>query len=160
MARVAASVEDLQAGTLPAVCAKTGRHADGWASIEFTSTPGWVWILLLFGIFPFLIANHFATVRIVGHVPMSASALQRARWFRWTYWSGFLLAGILLLVGLMSGYDVAPVGLGVFLGALVLLVVGQPFFWPWGRLSGDVVWLSFVHRRFAEELDRWYAGIS
>jgi hypothetical protein len=159
VARVAASVGDLEAGTLPPVCAKTGTYADGWATIEFTSTPGWVWTLLLFGIFPFLIADHFARVRVVGHVPMSTAALQRARWFRWSYWAAFLLAGVLVVIGLVTGLDVAAAGLGAFLGTLLYLVVGTPFFWPSGRPSGDVVWLSFVHRRFAEELDRWYGGI-
>jgi hypothetical protein len=69
VARAAASIGDLEAGTLPPVCAKTGNYADGWATIEFTSTPGWVWIPLLFGIFPFLIADHYARVRVVGQRP-------------------------------------------------------------------------------------------
>lgn len=159
MARVAASVGDLVAGTLPPVCAKTGTYADGWATIEFRSTPGWVWILLLFGIFPFLIADYFAKVRVVGHIPMSSDALRRARWFRWSSWAFFALAGLLLIVGLVTGSAAFAVGLGVLLGTLLYVVVGTPFFWPQGRPSGDVVWLSFVHKRFAEELDRWYGGI-
>ena len=71
MARVAVTVEDLEAGTLPGVCAKTGEQADGFATIEFTSTPQWTWILLLFGILPFVIARAFSKVRVVGLVPMS-----------------------------------------------------------------------------------------
>jgi hypothetical protein len=31
---------------------------------------------------PFLIADYFAKVRLVGYVPMSSEALRRARWFR------------------------------------------------------------------------------
>ncbi|HET9723704.1 MAG TPA: hypothetical protein VFR44_07665 [Actinomycetota bacterium] len=156
---MAVSVGDLEAGTLPAVCAKTGNYADDWPTIEFRSTPGWVWILLLFWIFPFLIADYFAKVRVVGHVPMSSEALRRAPWFRWSYWAAFVVAGLLVIVGLLSESEAAAVGLGVLLGTLLYVVVGTPFFWPQGRPSGDVVWLSFVHKRFAEEMERWHGGI-
>lgn len=159
MARVAASIGDLEAGTLPPVCAKTGNYADAWATIEFRSTPNWVWIMLLFGIFPFLIADYFAKVRVVGHIPMSSVALQRAQWFRWSWWGALAVAVLLVAVGLTTESEAAALGLGVFLGTLLYVIVGTPFFWPMGRPSGDVVWLSFVHKRFAEELDRWYGGI-
>ena len=59
------------------MCAKTGGPADGYAKVEFSSTPGWTLILLLFGIFPFLIAHAFASVRVDGLVPLSSVAQRR-----------------------------------------------------------------------------------
>jgi hypothetical protein len=76
-----------------------------------------------------------------------------------SYWAAFVVAGLLVVVGLLTESEAVPLGLGVLLGTLLYVVVGTPFFWPQGRPSGDVVWLSFVHKRFAEELNRWYGGI-
>ena len=74
-------MEDLESGHLPPLCAKTGEPADGFAKVVSNSTPSWTWILLLFGILPFLIVHYFTTVRIVGLVPMSDVALRRGRAF-------------------------------------------------------------------------------
>ncbi len=71
MARAAATVHDLEAGTLLPVCAKTGAAADGSATMEFSATPGWTWMLLLFGVIPFLIAHAFSTVRVGDRVRLS-----------------------------------------------------------------------------------------
>ena len=156
MARAAAAVEDLEAGTLPHVCAKTGEAADGNATIEFTSTPSWTWILLLFGIFPFLIARYFSRVRVVGLVPMSDAALRRARVFMWAS-RGLVLFGVLVLaIGVATDPTVMLAGLGTLVAALLFMLLGWPFVWPTGQVSGEWVWLSFVDKRFAKELDRWY----
>jgi hypothetical protein len=157
VARTAATVEDLEAGNLPSVCAKTGEPADGYVSIEFTSTPGWTWILLLFGIVPFLIAQYFSRLRVVGILPMSDVALRRARSYRWIYRGLFAVGVALFGIGLaMQASAVALSGLAALVGALLFAAVGRPFVWPSGRLSGEWVWLSFVHARFADEVDRWY----
>ena len=161
MARAAATVDDLEAGTLPPVCAKTGEAADGSASLQFTSTPGWTWILLLFGIFPFLIARYFSTVRVIGIVPMSDTALRRGRAFTWTY-RGFVLLGV-LVVALGFAADASTVvliGCGTLLGTVLFALLAWPFVWPTGRVSDGWVWLSFVDERFAEELERWYGDPS
>jgi hypothetical protein len=97
VAGAAARVQDLEAGRLPHVCAKTGEAADGSARVEFSSSPGWTLILLLFGILPFLIAEHFSRVRVVGLVPMSDVALRRLRTFNRSV-LGFLVLSILGLV--------------------------------------------------------------
>ncbi len=160
MARAAATVEDLESGRLPPVCAKTGGPADGFATIVFTSTPDWTWILLLFGIFPFLIARYFSAVRIVGLVPMSDVALRRGRSFTWTYRGLFVLAGLVIVLGFFT-FDRPTIlleGLAILVVTLLVMLVGWPFVWPTGRVSDEWVWLSFVNDRFASELDRWYAN--
>ena len=159
VARTAARVEDLVSGTLPPLCAKTGRVADGFATIEFTSTPSWTWILLLFGIFPFLIARAFSKVRIVGKVPMSGKALQRAWWFTWSWRVLFGLAVLGFVVAVVTrSSPVAQAGLVTLVAALLFTLIGWPFVWPTGRPSGEWVLMSFVHERFARELDRRYGN--
>jgi hypothetical protein len=159
MARTAATVEDLELGRLPLVCAKTGDVADGFATIEFTSTPSWTWILLLFGIFPFLIAQYFSRVRVVGQVPMSGRALQRAWWFTWSWRALFGLAVLEFVVAFAThASSVAVAGLVTLAAALLFTLIGWPFVWPTGRPSGEWVWMSFVNERFASELDRRYGN--
>ena len=156
MARAVATVEDFEAGTLPSVCAKTGEVAEGFTSITVTSTPSWTWILLLFGILPFLIAQAFSSTRIVGLVPMSEVAMRRTHAFTWTY-RGFLVIGAAVLaVGLATDSTVLVLGVGILGAAILFTCIGWLFVWPTGRLSGEWVWLSFVDKRFASELDRWY----
>jgi hypothetical protein len=160
MARAAATVEDLEGGHLPPVCAKTGRRADGFATMVFTSTPEWTWILLLFGIFPFLIARYFTAQQIVALVPMSDVALRRGRAFTWTYRGFCVLAGLVIVLGFFT-FDRPAIlleGLAILVVTLLAMLVGWPFVWPTGRVSDEWVWLSFVNDRFASELDRWYAN--
>jgi hypothetical protein len=159
VARVAVTVEDLVAGTLPPFCAKTGAPADGFATVEFTSTPAWTWILLLFGILPFLIARAFSRVRVVGLVPMSDAALRRGRVFTWTYLGAFALGIALIVIAVASESSIAAVsGIVALIAALLVTAIGWPFIWPTGQLTGDWVWLSFVDGRFADAVDRRYGG--
>ena len=158
MARTAARVEDFEAGRLPSVCAKTGEVADGFTAIAVTSTPSWTWLLLLFGIFPFLIARAFSATRVVGFVPMSEVALRRGRAFTWTYRGFFLFGALVLAFGWIIDMDVLAVGVGALAAAIIFTSVGWLFVWPTGRLDGDWVGLFHVHKRFARALDLWYGG--
>jgi len=120
------------------------------------TTPSWTWILIFFGILPFLIARAFSRVRVDALVPMSRSALERARAFQWTVGGLLVLGGALLAAGIRAGPAVAWVGLALVLVGLLVLTVGWPFIWPTGHVEGEWVWLSFVHPRFAHELGRLY----
>jgi hypothetical protein len=158
VARAAATVEDLVAGRLPLICAKTGDRAEGFVPIEFSSTPGWTWILLLFGIIPFLIARAFSTVRVVGHVPMSDVARRRTRAFNWAS-IGFLLLGLVVLaIGVATSTAVVLTGVAMVVATALFVAIGLPFVLPFGQVEGDWVQLSFVDRRFARALDDWYGN--
>jgi len=153
-----ASVEDLESGHLPSVCAKTGLRADGFATIRVGNTPGWTWILLFFGVFPFLIAVYFATRRIDALIPMSDLALRRLRAFTRIYLIFFALAAVLLGIGLFAEHPtVAWIGFLTALLTLLFIAFGWLFVYPTGRfLDQDRISLSFVDKRFATALDRWY----
>jgi uncharacterized membrane protein len=156
MARVAARAADLEAGTLPPVCAKTGERTDGQVKIQFSSAPTWTWILLLFGIFPFFIAQFFATVRVDGLLPMSEVAQERVNRFNKVFVGLVALGCVAIVIGFATETHFVLVGLVLLVVAVFMLALGQPFVLPSGQVSGEWVWLSFVHRTFAAELDRFY----
>lgn len=158
MATAVAAIEDLRTGSLPPVCAKTGAAAAGTAELQFTATPSWTWILLLFGILPFLIARSFSRIRLNALLPMSDAALRRGRAFNWTVRILFVVGVGLLIAGSATGPALAWAGIGVLLGSVLVVVVGWPFIWPTGQVDGDWVRLGFVHPRFARELGRFYGA--
>lgn len=156
MARVAARAADLEAGTLPPVCAKTGEPTDGQVKIRFSSAPGWTWILLFFGVFPFLIAQYFATTHVDGLLPMSEVAQRRVKMFNRVFVGLVALGCAVILIGFLTESQFVLAGLAMLVAAIFILAVGQPLVLPSGQVSGEGVWLSSVHERFARELDRIY----
>lgn len=159
MAVVNARVADLERGTLPQVCAKTGVPTHGWAKIRFSSAPTWTWILLLFGIFPFLIAQYFATAHVEGIVPMSDVAQRRVTVFNRLFIGLVALGVVVIVVGwwaLDTEAAVILVGLAILVAAVFTMFLAMPSVLPSGAVMGEWVQLSFVHERFAAELDRFY----
>jgi hypothetical protein len=156
MARVAARVADFEAGTLPPVCAKTGEPTDGQVKIRFSSAPGWTWILLFFGIFPFLIAQHYATVHVNGLLPLSDVAQRRVKMFNRVFVGLVALSCVVILIGFLTESHFVLVGLVMLVAAVFILAFGQLFVLPSGQVSGEWVWLSSVHERFARDVDRIY----
>jgi hypothetical protein len=160
MAVAVASIEDVEQGHLPHVCAKTGQPADGFATLQFASAPGWTWILLFFGILPFLIARYFAARRIYARIPMSDLALRRIYAFTWTYRIFFVAAVLLLAAGWLLSEDQGSIVLLIGVATLVVTIafwsIGWFFVFPTGRVEDEFVTMSFVHRRFADQVERWY----
>ena len=155
---VHARVSDLEMGALPPVCAKTGVPTDGSTKIRFSSAPTWTWILLLFGIFPFLIAQYFATVHVEGIVPMSDVAQRRVTVFNRLFIGLVALGAVAIAVGFALDTEAALIllGLAMMIAAVFVMFLALPFLLPSGAVVGEWVQLSFVHERFAAELDRFY----
>ena len=154
MARVRVPTARFKAGDLPAVCAKTGKPADGWLEVEAMRVPSWIFLLLVFGGLPALIALLFAVERVPGLVPLSAHAdkwLRRGRCSRWV----FLVGGLVVMcVGLISGARVAlELAFALLVGAVVVYFL-EAFWLVGGRLSaeGDQVVLSRIHPAFRSAL--------
>jgi len=158
LAVVNARVSDLERGTLPPVCAKTGAPTDGYTKIRFSSAPSWTWILLLFGILPFLIAQYFATVHVEGIVPMSDVAQRRVTAFNRLFIGLVALGVVVIVVGwaLDTEATVILVGLAMLIAAVIAMFLALPFVLPSGAVMGEWVQLSFVNERFVAELDRFY----
>jgi len=161
MARVRVSLEAFQRGALPPVCAKSGEPADCLLPVRATYTPGWTWLLLVFGgLWAFLIGRGFTTEETMGLVPFSGPALARRRLQARARLGWAVLGALLLLVVL---YRIAwPLA---FLGgcALVALVFGLG--WTSVSVSGaaevgahldpeaQTVLLWGVHQRFKQAVE-------
>ena len=157
MAHASATVADLETGNLPMICAKTGEEADLLAPVEFTNTRPWTWILLLFGVFPWLIARYFATERMVGQVPLSNTAMRRERWCGWAWWATLGFGIAMLVVALITQSAVAgEIGIGTLVGWIIFAFLVWMFVTPRGYMTGEWVQFTFVNPRFAKAVDRWY----
>lgn len=145
------SLEDLQTGDLPDVCVVTGEDADGLVDFTFRFLPAWTWLLLLFGVFPFLIATMFATQAILGEVPVRAEILERYHRRRR---AGLIAAsaGIVMLATALIAWQewLAATGtLALFVG----IVASRGFIG--GRPDKAGVWVnvSRVHPKFVQALE-------
>jgi hypothetical protein len=161
VARVRISLEAFQRGALPPVCAKTGEPADCLLPVRAAWTPGWTWLLLVFGgLWALVIGRGFTTQETMGLVPFSQAALARRRVQARSRLGWTVLGALLLLVVL---YRIAwPLA---FLGgcALVALVFG--FGWISVSVSGatevgahldpdaQTVLLWGVHQRFKQAVE-------
>jgi hypothetical protein len=138
MAWVAVSRQRFRTGSFPAVCAKTGAPADGHVDVTATSNPGWTWILLLFGIFPFLIARAFARVRVGGAVPMSTPALRRSTVaFRVTLTLAGAASALIILAVIFQASAAAVVGASLLVASLLSAAVQIVFFSVGATVSSD-----------------------
>jgi hypothetical protein len=132
-----------------------GRPADGTVEVRFDSTPPWTWILLLFGVFPFLIASAFATERVVGEVPVIREAVERFHRRRRS-------STMALVAGGIGWVWAAWAQAGWLLWPFVALTVAGVAGWVWAYFSfvdgrpvrgGTHVQLSRVHADFAAAVE-------
>lgn len=141
----------LAAGDLPAVCVVSGAPADRRVSMTFRWTPDWTWILLLFGIFPFFIAQYFATQTIPAVLPVASDRLRRYRTQRRQVFVGVIVAVVLVIASVVSELPaLAWLGLASLIysgAALVVVTLGWVAAAP-DRVPGHIR-LRRVHRSFA-----------
>jgi hypothetical protein len=142
--------EQLVRGELPPICVVTGGPADGTVTCRLESLPTWTWILLLFGVVPFLVALLFAQERIEGQVPVVREVVTRFHLLRKR--AALLAAGAFLaLIVAIPGPTIPAlvVSAGVMATALATGLWAR---WRFihGRPVGDRrVRLSGVHPDFA-----------
>ncbi len=154
MASVYVRREDLYRGDLPPVCVVTGRSADGTVPIRFNSLPDWTWLLLLFGVFPFLIASWFATERVEGEVPIVRTVVERFHRRRRSSY-GLAAPGVALfgVAWLAQAVWVAWIALLTLVAAIAVGVVASRSFID-GRPDRTGVWVEMtrVHPAFVDAL--------
>jgi hypothetical protein len=155
MARVMVPADVFIEGKFPAVCAKTGAPADRWLAVRANYLPGWSWLLLLFGILPFLIVAAFATQRLTGMVPVSSRAADRLRQARLFRIAAFVAALGLAVAGAVADQVWLWQLAVAFLFACVLTYLLEVAWSVGGRLDPSARWvqLTGVHRDFAASVD-------
>ena len=146
MAKVEVAVSDLERRYLPPVCVKTGGPADVGVAKTFVWVPGWTWILILFGIIPFLIARYFTARRVTLELPATSEVDRRRRNANVT--TVLLCAGAIGLLVYSSAQQILVlywlVG-ALFVGTLVYRSVELYAHWIGGYLLEETLVLSRVH---------------
>jgi len=156
MASASATLEDFAAGDLPRICVKSGVETRSFTNIRITSAPGWTWILILFGILPFIIVRYFFAKSAAGRVPVSEEVGRRVRNTQWILLAAFLAGVALIVVGIFGGVYMAEGGFVLAVIALVILEGFRGTWWISGRVVGKDVWLYGVHADFARALGAQY----
>jgi hypothetical protein len=151
----------LQAGDLPPICLKTGGPADGTVCVEFATLPAWTYLLLLAGVFPFLIAVVFANERIVARVPLHRPVLHRYHDLTTRARLTFGVAVVCGVAAVVSGLSwlwwlAVPAGIA---GVAVLLQRETAWVRVRPIVGTSLVALDGVHADFATAVVRQHASI-
>jgi len=160
MASVEVAVRDLERRYLPPVCVKSGLPAEVGVAKTLVWVPGWTWILILFGIFPFLIARHFVARRVTLELPATAEVDRMRRNANMTTILVCALAIALLVFSAWQQLSALYWLVGVLLlGALIYRTIQRSAHWVGGYLQEDTLVLSRVHPRFVEACHRDFSGV-
>jgi hypothetical protein len=163
--------EDARSGNLPRVCMVCGDRAEGFQSKTMSWYPGWVFILLLAGLLPFIIVALIVQKKMRVQAPFCP---QHER-----HWSGRTLAVILSFVGLivvgigavvlmaalrepgprvpgrddaMGGYVCMAMAAGL-IGWLILVAILQTTAIRPKEITDDSIILTGVSRQFKDALE-------
>lgn len=160
MAKVELAVSHLEQRYLPPVCVKTGLPAEVGVARTFVWVPGWTWILILFGIFPFLIARYFTARRVTLELPATTEVDRRRRFANLT--TILICAGAIALLVFSSTQQVSAlywlVG-ALFVGAFVYRSIELYAHWIGGYLLEETLVLSRVHPSFVDACHRDFSGV-
>ena len=154
-------MDQFERGDLPRVCVASGGPSNGRVVFRYQNRIGWVWVLLPFGVLPFLLAMFFTAKSTKGPLPVDRDSWERYRRLQRRSsraWAAYGLvvatAGLLAFVFRSSLPIEAVLGLAgtAAIGAVTVHVRhGVASLVP-GRLesNGRVVVLRDVHRNFAQ----------
>jgi len=158
MAVVAARVDDLERGDLPAICAKTGEPCVGLVKDTLWVVPRWVSALAAFAVVPYYLGRMWVGRRIEVTLPIAPSRLQWIRWFVRAAWIALVFAAAGLAAALFGAgmIGVAALLIGVF-GYVAIIYIGDHI-WVGARPSHrhEVVILTRVHPDFARAVGDMY----
>lgn len=154
MAGAVLSVERLERGDLPPVCCKTGERTRRTVERRHRVIPPWTWVLLPFGVVPFLLVALLTTQRtVMVALPMSRRAALRLRLAEVAARLALFLGVITALAVVTGSLQVPwPVPVGCIAVAALAYAVTQ-LLWVRVDLSyttAKLVHLGRVHPRFAE----------
>jgi hypothetical protein len=116
----------LEPGMAPLICARTGGPADALVEVCYWRVPQWTWILLPFGILPWLIARWCTQEEMTGALPFSQAVIDRYR----TLSRSMAIVGVSALAALLIAAwarfaALAWLGIAGLLALVVLLAVRE-----------------------------------
>jgi hypothetical protein len=151
---------DIEDDALPRVCVVTGEEGDGHWRVRYDNPAGALWLLLLFGVLPFVIARFLTRHVVEGRLPISKHGIAIIRAARRHWWTGMAIALGLATAGAVVGVMArslvtALVGLGA--AAVVWFVTAYRYADPVEgsvEQSGRWVRLRGTHPAFDQALTR------
>lgn len=161
MARTWVATDDLVEGTLPNLCARTGRPTESYAATKYARSPSWAPVASVAGVVPFLLVGVAASGSIDAQVPLHPAVERRLRRL-------VLVRNVAALVGIAAlilwlvldstpllwlgvvGLVVAVVWTAIGMGASVGGQIDE---------TGDWVELRNVHRTFVAATDERYGEV-
>jgi hypothetical protein len=155
--RLGVRIDDFETGKLPRVCAKTGTPTRHTVEMRFATTQRWTLVLILFGVWPWVIASLFARDAAHGPVPMTEEAEARMRSAR----AKRLVASALAVAGLFLAFVRHSVKLprpGLVAAVAVVLLVALYLWERHVSVKGAVhrrsglIWLYGLHPTFVAEV--------
>lgn len=149
-------VANLEVGKLPDVCIKTGTPTTRRVRSWWFVAPGWTFIGLLFGVFPYFLLRWLFGRRVEGLVPVSAGVIRRIERARQLRTTAVVIALVAIPLGFVGAGAVGSIaGLAILAVAAGAGVYGAV---QWvGMIPGDdidEVLLTRVSARFAHDLGR------
>jgi len=153
-----ARVDDLEAGNLPAVCAKTGVACDGLVKDTLRVVPRWVSALAILLIVPYFVARPYTSRKVEVMLPVAPARIARTRRMVRAAWVALTVAAAGLAAGLFGAGPIAGVALLTGLAGYIVIVYVGDQMWVGARPTGDpdVVELTRVHPAFASALAAQY----
>ena len=148
MATISVRTEDADRLLRGGVCAKTGLPATAVIEMRVVHTPSWIWILLLAGIFPLVIAYAFTKEEVRIGLPATEDVVGRRRRNTLTM-HGTAIASLLLIATSAVVDNPAPAWLGAV--GLVGVVMALPFAartWINARYDGERIHLTGLHPNY------------
>lgn len=161
MARTWVATDDLVEGSLPGLCARTGRPTKTYVSTKYARSPSWAPVASVAGVVPFLLVGLVASGSIDAQVPLHPAVQRRLRRLVQVRNVAALVAVAALILWIASdsplllwlalvGVVVAVVWTAIGIGASVGGQIDQ---------TGDWVELRNVHRTFVAATDERYGEV-
>ena len=154
MAEVTIPQSDAAALASPSVCAKTGAQTIRTAKQRLVHTPVWIWILLLFGIFPLLVVYYFTRKVLDVEIPISDELARRRFRFRLRTVVVLVVSLALAIVGAYRGESLATIaGVTGLVGVVALGPIIGARMWITARYDGESIKLSQLDPSYVAQLD-------
>ena len=134
---------------LPSVCVKTGEPTDDMLRLRGSAAPEWTTVMILFGLFAWIVAQTMSSRRYNLVLPFDSAVLRRYRKWGRVAWSCVGLGLVLTVVAALMGRDDAFVMMAVSVLGVIVWLANEWANSVGVRLSreGNLV-LTRVHPRF------------
>jgi len=164
MPEVRLSRVEAESDYLPRICMRCGAPATQAVERNFSYVPTWAYLLILCGLFPYLIVAMFVQEHIRLAAPLCAQHQNHWSVRRFWTWAAFLVMLGLAFLGMNGPNEVRELlCLGVFLGfvgwAAVAVVANETSIHP-TEITIDDMRLVQVSPAFIAALHRYRGGVS